>query len=102
MNAQLRAVAALQTCASCVAAGAALELISTKICIHTANELGVVISVIIYICILTTLCAGSCAAASYESCEALECPHLYERKQAVVAAEAAIIQQRKILKQLQW
>jgi hypothetical protein len=75
-------------------------LISAYICTLTAHELGVAISVSIRM--LTTHCAGSCSAASYESCEALECPHLYERKQAVVAAEAAIIQQRKILKQLRW
>jgi hypothetical protein len=35
MNAQLRAVAALQTCASCVAAGEARELIDIRIHMHT-------------------------------------------------------------------
>ncbi len=72
MRAQTRAFAALKTCTSCVAAGVARR----KRCLPSLAP-----SISLFLQLPSpasqSLVAGSCTAVIYESCEALECPHLY-------------------------
>ncbi len=70
MRAQQRAVAALKTCASCVAAGGLWGVMVTALGLLIAGISTSISSP------SSQRSSGSCVATTYEACQALECPHL--------------------------